>query len=87
MALVPADARAPFLNAQGDGVRGEAFWSKLRPGSSFAVYYADDPGVWHERIALWPAVGKTRLHTWWILTPDAARYPEDLRASATNDGP
>ena len=60
---------------------GAAFWS-FRPGQKAVVFY-DDDSVWHERRIL--LRGGSPGH-YWIATPDADVYEEDLRGQA-EDGP
>ena len=49
-------------------------------GTKVVVFYTDDD-VWHERLVLLPSRDE---NTYWIITPDADIYEEDLGGKAIN---
>ena len=52
----------------------EAFFSELKPGSTVALFYADDPDVWHESLITWVGCGRKRPVA--MFTPDGDHYVE-----------
>ena len=52
---------------------------------SVGVLYADDPGVWHERLLIHP--GEKDTGEWMILTPDGDSYVEALLCPGGDAGP
>ena len=81
-----AGPRKVFQKEDGSAVAAAVFSVELRPGLHIGVLYTDDPGVWHERLLLWP-LGGTRRGWWVILTPDADCYAEPLDGGRREDGP
>ena len=64
------------LASDGTVVEAAAWCAELRPGLRVGLWYPRDT-VWHERLLLYPAGGTY----WWVLTPDADRYAEDVSGS------
>ena len=73
MAMRRYQGQPQLLSATGQGVGVVEFCSKLLPGRSVLVWYADD-NVWHERVLLFPKGPRE----WVSLTPDKDRYAERL---------
>eukprot|EP00438_Fugacium_kawagutii_P024261 Skav223122 [mRNA] locus=scaffold419:830256:833692:- [translate_table: standard] len=55
--------------------------ANLCPGQVVAVFYDDDT-YWHERLLVW----RCNEEEWFVLTPDADLYPENLACNG-GDGP
>ena len=64
------------MASDGTVVEAAAWCAELRPGLRVGLWYPRDT-VWHERLLLYPAGGTY----WWVLTPDADRYAEDVSGS------
>ena len=76
--MPPKGVRVPRLSSvAGDGVEAAAWCSKLRPGLSVLVWYADGD-VWHERLLLFPVRTNGQ---WAILSADDDRYTEYIDCS------
>ena len=61
-------ARLPLADQDDESRRGQRY----RPGARLLVTFAEDPGVWHERIVLYQAT----LEAWAIMTADGHEYVE-----------
>ena len=66
--------RARLADATGRAAAEGAFFNEVRPGSTLALLYEDDPGVWHEALVTWPGSGANRPLA--IYTPDGDHYVE-----------
>ena len=65
----------------------EAYLRELRVGRCLLVHYGDEPGVYMERVLLWPASGPNSRGVWAVRTPDDDIYPEDVTGGSPDDGP
>ena len=75
--------RSRLINTRGGAAAEEAFFSDLKPGSTVALFYADDPDVWHESLITWVGCGRKRPVA--MVTPDGDHYVEWL--SSREAGP
>ena len=66
--------RFSLKSASGRVVGRSEFCAMLKPGGLVRVYYPDDPGIWHERLLLYPVTAQV----WVIYTPDGDLYSENL---------
>ena len=69
--------RCPKLQLpDGRGVEAAEFSGELEAGRQLYLFYADDPGIWHAALLLYPEGAD-----WHILTPDGDVYLEDVCAA------
>ena len=87
MAVVRRGRTPRFSGPDGRSVTEEAFLSKCVPGLSIAMYYDEDPQVWHEGQLIYPSCESSPPASWWVLSPDGDCYVIPLQASEENDGP
>ena len=63
-----------LLDKSGQECEDSAWLSELLTGLSAGLLYEEED-LWHERLLIFPVDGNGR---WYILTPDADLYIEDL---------
>ena len=62
-------AGPPMVYASGTAAAAGEWFSKVRPGCSVALLYADEPDLWHEALVTWPGQDPDKRPLA-ILTPD-----------------